>query len=43
MFINFFQVKEFADGYTRLKEMGFSSNSAADALLIPYLLNNPSY
>ncbi|MCD9642959.1 hypothetical protein HAX54_030027 [Datura stramonium] len=46
------KVKEFADGYTRLKEMGFSSNSAADALLmndndtnkaIPHLLNNPSY
>ncbi|KAJ8547589.1 hypothetical protein K7X08_011175 [Anisodus acutangulus] len=45
------KVKEFADGYTRLKEMGFSSNSAADALLmndndtnkaIPHLLNNPS-
>lgn len=52
MLINFFEVKEFADGYTQLKEMGFSSNSVADALLmndndtnkaIPYLLNNPSY
>lgn len=42
---------EFADGYTYLKEMGFSSNSSADALLmndndrnkaIQHLLNNPS-
>ncbi|KAG5600712.1 hypothetical protein H5410_032082 [Solanum commersonii] len=46
------KVTEFADGYTNLKEMGFSSNSAADALLmndndtnkaIQHLLNNPSY
>ncbi|KAM3309181.1 hypothetical protein P3S67_010925 [Capsicum chacoense] len=46
------KVKEFSDGYTRLKEMGFSSNSVADALLmndndtdkaVPHLLNNSSY
>ncbi|XP_060203777.1 uncharacterized protein LOC132632015 [Lycium barbarum] len=28
------KVKEFAEGYTLLKEMGFSSNSVADALLM---------
>nr|GMC82168.1 homeobox protein slou-like [Ipomoea batatas] len=45
------KVKEFADHYTRLRDMGFPSNKVADALLmfdndtekaLAYLLNNPS-
>lgn len=34
LFIFIFQVKEFANGYTLLREMGFSSNSVVEALLM---------
>lgn len=33
-FIFIFQVREFANGYTLLREMGFSSNSVVEALLM---------
>ena len=31
---NILQVKEFANGFTLLREMGFSSNNVADALIM---------
>ncbi|VFQ58274.1 unnamed protein product [Cuscuta campestris] len=45
------KVREFADHYTRLRDMGFSSNAVGEALLmfdndtekaLAYLLNNSS-
>lgn len=32
--VSFLQVQEFVNGYTLLREMGFSSNSVAEALLM---------
>lgn len=49
--IKFLQVREFVNGFTILREMGFSSNSVAEALLmydndtdkaLAYFLNSSS-
>jgi hypothetical protein len=33
LYVSFLQVQEFVNGYTLLREMGFSSSSVAEALL----------
>jgi len=34
LYVSFLQVQDFVNGFTLLREMGFSSNSVAEALLM---------